>query len=60
MVTVAELSMLDHFKQSIHLCDSIFKSLADMAKHMDKKKFRPFLDEPCLIDNAFRNAKHES
>ena len=54
------MSMFDFFKSSIHLVDNIFKSLTDIAKSLDKKKFRVFLDDSALIDNAFRNAKSES
>jgi len=56
---MAELSTVDTFKHSMHLCENIFKSLSEIAKAMGKSKFRPFLDEPTLIDNSFRNAKSD-
>jgi hypothetical protein len=56
---MAELSTVDTFKHSIHLAENIFKSLSEIAAAMGKSKFRPFLDEPVVIDNAFRNAKSD-
>ena len=60
VLTLGEISTIDSFKHSIHMAENIFKSLTEIAKGMGKSKFRPFLDDPILIDNTFRNAKSES
>lgn len=60
VILMAELSTVDTFKHAMHLTENIFKSLSEIANAMGKSKFRPFLDEPVLIDNAFRNAKSDN
>ena len=58
--TLAELSTLTHFKQSMLLAENIMTSLTQIAQSLGKAKFRPFLDDPSLVDALFRNAKAES
>ena len=57
---LAELAMVDDFKHAMHLVETIFKSLTEIVKGVDKKKFRPYLEDGMLIDAAFRNARHET
>ena len=58
--SMAELSTLTHFKQSMLLAENIMTSLTQIAQNLGKAKFRPFLDDPSFVDALFRNAKAES
>ena len=52
--------MVDDFKDEMHLVENVFKSLTEIVKVIEKKKFRAVLDDGMLIDAAFRNAKNEN
>ena len=52
--------MVDDFKDAMHLVENVFKSLTEIVKVIEKKKFRAVLDDGMLIDAAFRNAKNEN
>ena len=56
---LAELAVIDDFKNSIHLVENVFKSLTEILKNLGKQ-FRPLLEDGSLLDAAFRNAKSEN
>lgn len=60
ILDLGDLSTIETFKNSIHMVENLFKTLTEILTSFGKGKFRPFLDEPSLIDNAFRNAKKEN
>ena len=55
---MADIGLMDHFKQAVYLKENLFKSIATIMNRMGKKKFRGFVE--LFIEPLFRNTRNEN